>query len=83
MLWKRRICGGHFREESVELRWRTKRRSKRDENFNLFLPGNIKGEPKDAVLHKEDLELENIEVKTRRYQIKKSYEFNIKNLASK
>ena len=62
-------CGGHFREESVEEDGPQKGEAKRDdENFTFVSAWEYKGEPKDAVLHKEDLEFENIEVKQRSYK---------------
>ena len=62
-------CGGHFREESVELDGPQKGEAKRDdENFTFVSAWEYKGEPKDAVLHKEDLVFENIEVKQRSYK---------------
>ena len=62
-------CGGHFREESVELDGPQKGEAKRDdENFTFVSAWEYKGEPKDAVLHKEDLVIENIEVKQRSYK---------------
>lgn len=62
-------CGGHFREESVEQDGEQKGEALRDdENFMYVSAWEYKGEPKDAVLHKENLEYENIEVKTRSYK---------------
>lgn len=58
-------CGGHFREE-----YQTKdgEALRDDENFMYVAAWEYKGEPSDAVLHKEDLHYENIEVKTRSYK---------------
>ena len=58
-------CGGHFREE-----YQTKEGEalRDDENFKFVSAWEYKGEPKDAVLHKEDLKYENIELKTRSYK---------------
>jgi succinate dehydrogenase / fumarate reductase flavoprotein subunit len=58
-------CGGHFREE-----YQTKEGEalRDDENFMYVAAWEYKGEPSDAVLHKEDLQYENIEVKTRSYK---------------
>ena len=62
-------CGGHFREESVELDGPQKGEAKRDdENFTFVSAWEYKGEPKDAVLHKEGLEYKNIELKQRSYK---------------
>lgn len=58
-------CGGHFREE-----YQTKdgEALRDDENFMHVSAWEYKGEPSDAILHKEDLQYENIEVKTRSYK---------------
>lgn len=62
-------CGGHFREESVELDGPQKGEALRDdENFTFVSAWEYKGAPKDAVLHKEELVYENIEVKQRSYK---------------
>lgn len=62
-------CGGHFREESVELDGPQKGEAKRDdENFTYVSAWEYKGEPADAVLHKEDLEFNDIELKQRSYK---------------
>lgn len=62
-------CGGHFREESVEEDGEQKGEAKRDDvNFRYVAAWEYKGEPSDAVLHKEDLEYENIELKQRSYK---------------
>ncbi|MEQ6124373.1 fumarate reductase/succinate dehydrogenase flavoprotein subunit [Pseudotenacibaculum sp. MALMAid0570] len=62
-------CGGHFREESVEEDGPQKGEAKRDdENFTYVAAWEYKGEPKDAVLHKEDLEFNDIELKQRSYK---------------
>lgn len=62
-------CGGHFREESVELDGEQKGEAKRDdENFTYAAAWEYKGEPADAVLHKEELVYENIELKQRSYK---------------
>ena len=57
-------AGGHFREEyqtpEVE--------AKRLKEFQFVSAWEYKGEPKDAVLHKEPLVYENIEVKERSYK---------------
>ena len=62
-------AGGHYREESVELSGEQKGEALRDDvNFKYVSAWEYKGEPKDAVLHKEDLVFENIELKTRSYK---------------
>jgi succinate dehydrogenase / fumarate reductase flavoprotein subunit len=62
-------AGGHYREESVELDGPQKGEALRDdENFKYVSAWEYKGEPKDAVLHKEDLIFDNIELKTRSYK---------------
>ena len=57
-------AGGHFREEYQTPEGEATRR----EEFQFVSAWEYKGEPKDAVLHKENLEYENIEVKTRSYK---------------
>ncbi|KJD31663.1 succinate dehydrogenase [Tamlana nanhaiensis] len=62
-------CGGHFREESVELDGEQKGEAKRnDEAFTYVAAWEYKGEPADAVLHKEELEFNDIELKQRSYK---------------
>jgi len=62
-------CGGHFREESVELDGLQKGEAKRDdENYAYVAAWEYKGEPADAVLHKEQLEFNDIELKQRSYK---------------
>ena len=62
-------AGGHYREESVELSGEQKGEALRDdENYKYVSAWEYKGEPKDAVLHKENLVFENIELKTRSYK---------------
>jgi len=62
-------CGGHFREESAEESGPQKGEAKRDdENFAFVSAWEYKGEPKDAVLHKEELEFNDIELKQRSYK---------------
>lgn len=57
-------AGGHFREE-----YQTEEgEAKRLKEFQFVSAWEYKGEPKDAVLHKEPLEYENIEVKERSYK---------------
>ena len=62
-------CGGHFREESVELDGEQKGEAKRNDNDFAFVSAwEYKGEPADAVLHKEELEFKDIELKQRSYK---------------
>ena len=58
-------CGGHFREESQTPEGEALRD---DENFTFVSAWEYKGEPADAVLRKEELNFEEIEVKTRSYK---------------
>ena len=58
-------CGGHFREEHVTEDGEAKRDGK---NFAYVAAWEYKGEPSDAVLHKEQLEFNDIELKTRSYK---------------
>ena len=58
-------CGGHFREESQTKEGEALRD---DTNFTFVSAWENKGEPSEAVLHKEDLIYENIELKTRSYK---------------
>jgi len=68
-LHRNESAGGHYREESVETSGEQKGEALRDdENFKYVAAWEYKGEPKDAVLHKEDLVFENIELKTRSYK---------------
>jgi len=64
-LTRNESCGGHFREEYQTAEGEALRD---DENFKFVSAWEYKGEPKDAVLHKEDLQYENIELKTRSYK---------------
>ncbi|MDO7171008.1 fumarate reductase/succinate dehydrogenase flavoprotein subunit [Mariniflexile sp. AS56] len=62
-------CGGHFREESVELDGEQKGEAKRnDTDYAYVAAWEYKGEPADAVLHKEILEFKDIELKQRSYK---------------
>ncbi len=58
-------CGGHFREESQTPEGEALRD---DEAFTFVSAWEYKGEPSAAELHKEDLNYEEIEVKTRSYK---------------
>jgi succinate dehydrogenase / fumarate reductase, flavoprotein subunit len=64
-LHREESCGGHFREEHQTEEGEALRD---DENFMYVAAWEYTGEPADAVLHKEDLVYENIEVKTRSYK---------------
>tara|TARA_R110000744_G_scaffold28750_3_gene68977 strand:- start:1058 stop:3061 length:2004 start_codon:yes stop_codon:yes gene_type:complete len=64
-LTRNESCGGHFREEYQTPEGEALRD---DKNFKFVSAWEYKGEPKDAVLHKEDLIYENIELKTRSYK---------------
>ncbi len=64
-LTRNESCGGHFREEYQTEEGEALRD---DENFKFASAWEYKGEPKDAVLHKEELVYENIELKTRSYK---------------
>ena len=64
-LHRNESCGGHFREEYQTEEGEAMRD---DENFMYVAAWEYKGEPSAAVLHKENLEYENIEVKTRSYK---------------
>ena len=57
-------AGGHFREEHQTEEGEAKRLT----DFQFVSAWEYKGEPKDAVLHKEDLAYESIEVKERSYK---------------
>ena len=58
-------CGGHFREEYQTSEGEALRD---DKNFKYVSSWEHKGEPSKAVLHKEKLDYEEIEVKTRSYK---------------
>ena len=68
-LHREESCGGHYREESVEESGEQKGEAKRDdENFAYVAAWEYKGEPREAVLHKEELEFNDIELKQRSYK---------------
>ena len=68
-LTREESCGGHFREESAEEDGPQKGEAKRnDEAFAFVSAWEYKGEPADAVLHKEQLEFNDIELKQRSYK---------------
>lgn len=64
-LHRNESCGGHFREEYQTEEGEALRD---DENFKYVAAWEYKGEPSKAVLHKEELEYKNIELKTRSYK---------------
>ncbi len=63
-LQREESAGGHFREEYQTPEGEAQRRKE----YQYVSAWEYKGEPKDAVLHKEILEYENIEVKERSYK---------------
>ncbi len=68
-LMREESCGGHFREESVEMDGEQKGEAKRNDAEYAFVSAwEYKGEPADAVLHKEQLEFKDIELKQRSYK---------------
>ncbi len=64
-LHREESCGGHFREEHQTEDGEAQRD---DENFAYVAAWEYKGNPSDAVLHKEDLVYENIKLVTRSYK---------------
>jgi succinate dehydrogenase / fumarate reductase, flavoprotein subunit len=58
-------CGGHFREEYQDAEGEAKRD---DENFAYVAAWEWTGNPSDPVLHKEQLEFENVKLATRSYK---------------
>ncbi len=58
-------CGGHFREEHITEDGEAKRD---DKNYAYVAAWEYTGKPSEAVLHKEQLEFNNIELKTRSYK---------------
>ncbi len=64
-LHREESCGGHFREEYQTEEGEALRD---DENFMYVAAWEYTGKPADAILHKEDLDYENIQVKTRSYK---------------
>ncbi len=63
-LQREESAGGHFREEHQTEEGEAKRRKE----FQYASAWEYKGAPKDAVLHKEELTYENIQVKERSYK---------------
>ncbi|HSM62450.1 MAG TPA: FAD-binding protein, partial [Gillisia sp.] len=64
-LHREESCGGHFREEHQTPEGEALRD---DENFKYVAAWEYTGKPSDAILHKEELVFENIELKTRSYK---------------
>lgn len=64
-LQRNESCGGHFREEYQTPEGEALRD---DENFMYVSAWEYTGNPGEAILHKEDLNYEFIEVKTRSYK---------------
>lgn len=64
-LHREESCGGHFREEYQTPDGEALRD---DENFKYVAAWEYTGKPSDAILHKEELVFENIELKTRSYK---------------
>jgi len=58
-------CGGHFREEHVTEDGEAKRD---DKNFAYVAAWEYTGKPSEAILHKEELKFNDIELKTRSYK---------------
>ena len=58
-------CGGHFREESQTEEGEALRD---DDNFAFVSAWEYTGMPSEAILHKEQLEYDNIELKQRSYK---------------
>jgi len=68
-LTREESCGGHFREESAEESGPQKGEAKRNDKEYAFVSAwEYKGEPSEAVLHKEQLEFKDIELKQRSYK---------------
>ena len=64
-LHRNESCGGHFREEYQTEEGEALRD---DENFMYVAAWEYTGDPATEILHKEMLEYENIEVKSRSYK---------------
>ena len=58
-------CGGHFREEYKTEEGEALRR---DDEFAYVSAWEYTGKPSEAILHKENLNFENVELKTRSYK---------------
>ncbi len=64
-LLREESCGGHFREEHQTADGEAKRD---DENFAYVAAWEYTGNPREAILHKEDLAFENIKLVQRSYK---------------
>lgn len=58
-------CGGHFREEYQTEEGEALRN---DQDYTFVSAWEYKGTPSEAVLHKEDLQFDNVELKQRSYK---------------
>jgi succinate dehydrogenase / fumarate reductase flavoprotein subunit len=58
-------CGGHFREEYQSEEGEAERR---DDKFAYVAAYEYTGKPSEAIMHKEELNFENVELKTRSYK---------------
>ena len=68
-LHRKESCGGHFREESVELDGPQKGEAKRnDKDFSYVAAWEYKDNPSNAIIHKEELTFNDIELKQRSYK---------------
>ena len=64
-LHRNESCGGHFREEYQTTDGEAQRD---DENFAYVAAWEYKGEPSEAVLHKENLKFDNVKLVQRSYK---------------
>lgn len=64
-LHRNESCGGHFR---IEYQTEEGEALRDDENFMYVAAWEYTGDPKESILHKEDLNYEFIEVQTRSYK---------------
>jgi succinate dehydrogenase / fumarate reductase flavoprotein subunit len=64
-LTREESCGGHFREEHRTEEGEAKRN---DEDFTFVSSWEYAEEPGEAILHKEDLDFEFVELKQRSYK---------------
>jgi succinate dehydrogenase / fumarate reductase flavoprotein subunit len=68
-LHRNESCGGHFREESVEMDGEQEGEAKRDDkNFAYVAAWEYTGDPREAIMHKEELTFNDIELKQRSYK---------------
>jgi len=64
-LERKESCGGHFREEYQTEEGEALRR---DDDFAYVAAWEYTGKPSEAIVHKEELKFENVELKTRSYK---------------